>query len=221
MVMLTDQAYILHKRPYQDSSELLRCLTHQHGMVDAIAKGSRNPKSKFKGQLQPFIPVQISLTGKSQLKTVTHAEQIGVMPTAAYLNHVSMLYCNELLLLLNLDQEACVSVFPHYAKTIEVLINVKQMSLVLRKFEWFLCGIQGYQLSLPEGLAADDGIDFDPLQGLHLSNQKQACSQQIFSDFLNNRTLEISQLKGLNRVMKKVVNHLVHGKPIQSRQLLK
>ncbi len=219
--MLTDQAYILHKRPYKDSSELVKFFTKEHGMLDGIAKGSRNPKSKLKGQLQPFIPCQISLTGRSQLKTLVNAEQVGINQSFGYVNHVSMLYCNELMLLLNLDQEACGIIYSSYAKTIEQLKQVKQVSLVLRKFEWQLCGIQGYQLALPEQLAANDYIIFDPMHGLLKTKQNKRCTQQAFSDFLANKPLQTEQIKGVNFIMKGIVNHLVNGKRIQSRQLLK
>ncbi len=219
--MITDNAFILHKRNYQDSSELLKLFTQNQGIIDAVAKGSRNPKSKFKGQLQPFIDCQITVSGKSNLKTLTGAEQVGVLSNSSYLNHVSMLYCNELLLLLNLDEETSRLIYPHYKKTISQLVDIDQPHMVLRYFEWQLCCIQGYRLDLNSQIAPNDYIEFNPTSGLQKSQRNQYCKSQYFQDFVASKTLSSSAQKGINRLMKTVVNHLVNGKPIQSRLLLK
>lgn len=186
-----------------------------------MAKGSRNPKSKLKGQLQPFIPCTVTLSGRSGLKTLTNAEQTGINAPCAYLNHVSMLYCNELLLLLNLDQEACEVIYPVYARTIAQLKAKDRVSLILRKFEWFLSGVQGYELSLPNQSEATDLISFDPSLGLQVTRGNQGCSHQTIADFLANQPIDTEQLRAVNRLMRTVVNHLVNGKTIQSRLLLK
>ncbi|MGJ8664505.1 MAG: DNA repair protein RecO, partial [Marinicella sp.] len=95
--MISDQAFILHKRPYKDSSELIKLFTANHGVIDVLGKGSRRPKSKIKGQLQSFIPTQVVFSGRGSLKNLISAEQTGVLTATKYANHVSMLYCNELL----------------------------------------------------------------------------------------------------------------------------
>ena len=69
-----NDAYILHVRAYQDSSALLECLSSQHGLVSLIAKGVKRPKSRFYGVIQPFILLQLSWVGRSELKTLTQAE---------------------------------------------------------------------------------------------------------------------------------------------------
>ncbi len=219
--MISDRAFILHTRKFKDSSEIIKLLTKLNGIVDVIAKGSRNPKSKFKGQLQSFIDTEVSFSGKSSLKTLIHAEQVGVVQACSYVNHVSMLYCNELILLLNLDQDACRLVYPYYKSTINQIIESKQISVILRNFEWQLCCIQGYQMELGDGIQSNDSIEFNPDNGFQKSHSKIACKAQFFNDFLNKKTLSSDAIKGVNQLMKNVVNHMVNGKTIQSRLLLK
>ncbi len=47
-------AYVLHSRPYRDTSALVDFFTLEHGKVSAVVKGARNPKSKFRAVLQPL-----------------------------------------------------------------------------------------------------------------------------------------------------------------------
>ncbi len=218
--MISDQAFVLHKRPYKDSSELIKLLTKSHGIVDVICKGSRRPKSKFKGQLQPFIHTAVAYAGRSSLKTLIQAEQVTANPACAYLNHVSMLYCNELMLLMNLDEEAVSVLFPIYTQTIARLFEAQQVSLILRQFEWQLCCELGYELCVPVEADNNDVVWFNPENGLELTHNKNGCSVAAFEQFNDGAVLSQQQQLEINQLMKAVVNHMVHGKTIQSRELL-
>ncbi len=216
--MISDQAFVLHKKPYKDSSELIKLMTRQHGLVDVVGQGSRRPKSKLRGQLQPFVITEVSFTGRSALKTLVQAEQQAVAKSCAYLNHVSMLYCSELLLLMGLDEEAVTVLFPVYQATIKQLFEARQVSLVLRRFEWQLCCELGYELRIPAGTGTR--VVFHPENGLEFSAARHSCSVAVWQNFVTQLPLDPAQLKQVNRLMKSVVNHLVHGKAIQSRELL-
>ncbi len=218
--MITDQAFVLHKRAYKDSSELIKLLTLNHGIIDVIAKGSQRPKSKLKGQLQPFTHTQINVVGKSALKTLIDAEQNAVLPRCDYINHVSMLYCNELLVLLKLDEEAVNQIFMGYRETIKQLSTAKTVSLALREFEWQLCRSTGYELTLPSHIQGIDFIEFSHDDGLVKDASKRLCQAQTWSDFMAKKPLNNEQLRQLSRLMKTVIKYMVGGKTIQSRQLL-
>lgn len=218
--MYADIAFILHKRAYRESSDLIKFLTMNHGIVDVIAKGSRKPKSKFSGHLQNFLSTEITFTGRSSLKTLTDASQQGSLAKCPYKSHVSMLYCSELLTLLRLENESCAEIFNAYQKTIQALQQNKSVSLPLRKFEWVLSRILGYELLPPSEATENDYLQFDPHLGLQVNNQVKICSMACLNLFLAEKAMEPTEIKQLNRLMKTVVNHLVHGKEIQSRQLL-
>ena len=218
--MYSDQAFVLHKRPYKDSSELIKLLTRQSGIVDLISKGSRNPKSKFKGMLQPFVLTEVFYSGKSSLKTLIEVSQQFALKSCPYKNHVSMLYCNELLLLIGMHDEVNTDIFDAYQLAVKQLQTAKSVSLVLRQFEWFLSQKIGYALRLPEEVQAQDSIEFDPLNGLLKSQHNHICTASIFNRFIANQTLNSNDIKQINQLMKTVVNHMVQGKTIQSRHLL-
>ena len=44
--------YVLHQRPYRESSALVEVFTESHGRVGLVARGVRSPKSRQRGDLQ-------------------------------------------------------------------------------------------------------------------------------------------------------------------------
>lgn len=54
MPRVTTRAVILQAFAYSETSKILRLLTPDFGMVSAIAKGARRPRSRFGGVLEPF-----------------------------------------------------------------------------------------------------------------------------------------------------------------------
>lgn len=218
--MISDQAFILHKRPYKDSSELIKLFTANHGVIDVLGKGSRRPKSKIKGQLQSFIPTQVVFSGRGSLKNLISAEQTGVLTATKYANHVSMLYCNELLVLLNLDVELASLLYENYLQAINQLQKVTSVSLTLRRLEWRICQVVGYELTLPHEALDSSYLCFDPQLGLVVDDQLKLCQYRVIEKFIENKSLTNTELLQLNRLMKCVVNHIVNGKPIKSRSLL-
>ena len=70
-------AYILHHRPFRDSSQILDVLSRDHGKLSLVARGSRGSRSRLKGILRPFMPLELAWVIKSDLGTLTGAEVRG------------------------------------------------------------------------------------------------------------------------------------------------
>jgi DNA repair protein RecO (recombination protein O) len=51
-MLVTTPAIVLHAFPYGESSKIVRLVTPEHGVLSAIAKGVRRPKSRFGARLQ-------------------------------------------------------------------------------------------------------------------------------------------------------------------------
>jgi DNA repair protein RecO (recombination protein O) len=70
-------AYILHSRPYRDSSQILEVLTAEYGRVSLVARGARR-RTRGGGSnsalLQPFTPLLLSFSGRTELKSLTATE---------------------------------------------------------------------------------------------------------------------------------------------------
>jgi DNA repair protein RecO (recombination protein O) len=52
MAPVSTPALVLHAFPFGETSKIVRLLTREHGMVSAMAKGARQPKSRFGARLQ-------------------------------------------------------------------------------------------------------------------------------------------------------------------------
>ena len=70
------ELYVLHHRPWRDTSRMLDVFTREHGRLTLFARGVRGPKSRSASVLQPFRPLLGSwtLTGDAgQLNQVESA----------------------------------------------------------------------------------------------------------------------------------------------------
>jgi DNA repair protein RecO (recombination protein O) len=71
------QGIVLRSIRYGEADRIVHLYTASHGRVGAIAKGSRRPKSRFGGRLEPFFRLDLVLyQGRSELCTVTGASTL-------------------------------------------------------------------------------------------------------------------------------------------------
>lgn len=107
-------AYILHSRPYRDSSLILELLTPEYGRIGCVARGARRDKQRRQQALQPFSPLLVTLMGRGDLKTLGPVESAG---SAHWLRGRAVyggLYANELLVRLLPVGESQYQVFAAY-----------------------------------------------------------------------------------------------------------
>ena len=99
LIIENEPVFIIHQRPYSETSQILNLFTKNYGRVDVIAKGSKRPKSKFRSFMQPFMPLNASWSGRSQLKTLRNIEAFQQHQSLIEADHfLSALYMNELIL---------------------------------------------------------------------------------------------------------------------------
>lgn len=102
-----EPAFVLHRRPYRDSSLIVELLTRGHGRIAAVARGARRPRARHHGRLEPFRALLVSWGGRCELVTLHAAEEGG---TAAPLPPTLLahgFYLNELLLRLLHRHDPC------------------------------------------------------------------------------------------------------------------
>jgi DNA repair protein RecO (recombination protein O) len=76
----------------------MECLSKQHGLVSILAKGAKRPRSRLVGKVQPFILLNLSWTGRGELKTLTDLETQNLAPLLTGSKILLGFYINELLL---------------------------------------------------------------------------------------------------------------------------
>lgn len=141
-------AYVLHSRPFQNTSVLLDFFCMDYGRVRAIAKGARSARSKSRSLLQLFHPLLVSLTGRGEVKTVTGVESGHAAISLHGQRLFSGLYVNELLtrmLMLHVEHKA---LYLHYQEALTQLQGEADVELVLRRFELNLLAELGYAINL-------------------------------------------------------------------------
>ena len=142
-------AYVLHARPYRETSLLLECLTREHGRLGVIARGVRGEKARLRrAQLEPFQPVAMDLLLRGELATLTAVEPVGVPLRMIGDAALASLYLNELVVRLTERQDPFPGLFDVYAKTLVQLATGEPLAWTLRRFERDLLETIGYGLQL-------------------------------------------------------------------------
>lgn len=220
---------MLHSRPYRETSALLDFLTMEHGLVRVMGKGVRGARARNKGDLQPFIPLKISVRGRSELKTLTQFEVVGDSLTPMGRGMWCALYVHELLLYLVKPTLADPELFAAYNQFLLQLKHEVAFTVALRQFEVALLD----SLGLPPDLGVYNREPVDPEQcytysvhdGLVPLLKGQAVKTPISGravlallarNFDNTALAQEARL-----ILAPHIQSLLGGKPLRSREMWK
>lgn len=226
---MNSQAYILHTRPYRETSLLVEAFTAEQGRITLVARGAKRGKNKTSAILQPFIPLSISWVGNSELVTLTQVELMGTIHDLQAKRAICGLYLNELLIKLLHKWDPCLNLFNAYQHTLQSLAQAEVSSkIALRMFEKQLLKSMGYALQLTReietGLPVEDNYyyHFDPINGpklvtnTHISAIKGATLLALERDDFSCARILID----IRRLMRAVLNYHLDTKRIIASQLL-
>jgi DNA repair protein RecO (recombination protein O) len=143
-----EPAYVLHHRPYRETSQLLEAIGRNHGRVGLVARGARGPRARWRSCLQPFQPLHLSWSGRGGLFTLTDAEPAAPPLSLSGDRLLSAWYLNELLLAFTTRGDPHPELFVHYAAALSGLQELAEPEMALRRFELALLGEVGYGLNL-------------------------------------------------------------------------
>jgi DNA repair protein RecO (recombination protein O) len=156
-------AYVLHHRPYRDTSRILELFTRDYGRVSVFARGARGARktgAALASILQPFNRVLVSWSGRGEAGQLTGAEFDGAVAVLPPDRLVSGFYLNELLLKLFARHDGHPDVFALYDATLASLKSDRDGVRALRLFEKRLLDALGYGLALERD--CDLGRPLDP-----------------------------------------------------------
>ena len=144
-------AYVIHRRPWRETALLVDLFTLNHGRISLVARGANSAKSPLKAQLQPFQPLLVDWTGRSDLKTLVQLEVRSAPLLRQTLSLYSGLYINELLQRVLPVADPYPTLFASYIDTLQALTGLAgrgELEPLLRRFEREFCSALGYDLSL-------------------------------------------------------------------------
>lgn len=222
-------AYILHHRPFRDTSLILDIVTRDYGKIALVARGSRSAKSRLSGLLRPFLPLNISWVARGDLGTLTGAEAAGP-PTGVKGDGVlAAFYVNELLLHFLHRHDAQPEIFALYAEVISSLGSSREIAQCLRSFELEFMSLLGYAVSFRANNAADTELDPERYyeyrieQGpvpVERSDGAMVFAGSVLQSIRAREFNDADILRAANRLLRQVINHHLGGRELKSRKVL-
>ncbi|MCP8898897.1 DNA repair protein RecO [Gilvimarinus xylanilyticus] len=226
-----EQAYIIHTRPYRDTSIIAHCLTRQHGMIGAVVRGQRQKKNAHRSLINPFIPLLVSMQGKGSLLLMTHFEASGLRHFLQGPALYSGLYLNELLLRLLPEGDAHPQVFTAYQDAVQSLAQSAEIEPVLRGFEYRLLQELGVGINWSHCAASGEAIEpeawyrLDPEAGfIKCVNPPAGLAVLKGADILAvsyHGEDSVVAKRTAKRVNRQLLEHLLGAKPLRSRELFR
>lgn len=228
--------YILHRRPYRETSFLVDVFSIELGKCRFVAKGVRSPKSDRKSVLQPFQYVQCELSGKGEMKNLIRAEVLEKPHQLTAERLFCGMYVNELINRCLPEHILCPDLLTQYVVCLQQLqalsgntvdIVKERQEQILREFELALLDELGYLPDLgvdalsQEFIQVDQAYVFQPEIGIvaaqhypHLRQFSGALLTAVLQQEWSAQSLQLA--KYLTRF---ALSPLLGNKPLKSREL--
>jgi DNA repair protein RecO (recombination protein O) len=224
-------AFLLHARPYRETSALLEMLTFGHGRIGLIYKGAKRSPRRA-AQLQSFRKLRVSWSGRGELHTLTDLEITGASRLATPRLKICGLYLNELLMNLLPRNSPTEELYRCYESTLAALSVQPTVEPSLRRFELYLLKVSGYGPQLDVEAAGERAID--PAAYYYYDNERgpvpcaldAECPQPVVSGKTLRalRALQVpdAALARESRVLLSgIIDYQLRGKPLISREIMK
>lgn len=220
--MHSSLAFILHSRPYKETSALLDVFTPAW-RLSAVLRGARG---KLGSVARSFSPLDIELRGRSELKTISRIEPAGEFNLLQGQRLFCAMYLNELLVRLLPLNDPQPILFEHYILTIQGLAQNLPIEPLLRTFEWRLLEQLGYGFSFEldiSGQALQEQMLYRlvPKSGFDSVSQVQP-GVFLGADILALTAADWQQenvLHTAKRLMRQALAAHLGGRPLMSREL--
>lgn len=226
-----EPSFVIHTRPYSETSLFVELLSRQYGRLTVIAKGARRQKSKFRGVLLPFRLLSTGWAGKGEIPVLTLAEPAELWSEMRGRSILCGFYVNELVIKLLHRYDAHPGLFDDYAATMERLRHGGAHESILRLFEKRLLGELGYAMNLQHEADRQRQIspdrsyryiphlgavpeDNDPRGGVPISGAAlRALHDEVLGDD--------RELKECKKLMRAMISHQLDNRPLYSRKLFR
>ena len=212
--------FILHTRPFRDTSLLIDALSMDHGRISLLARGVRTAKTKLRGILQPFVPLLMSWSGSAELVSMSKVEALGLPYHLKAKALISGFYLNELIMRLLPRYDPYPQLYVAYQQALIGLHNDQSAEPVLRLFEKSLLSELGY--GLQSNIIPNAWYQFIPGRGLiqcsaslsepiFLGKNLLALLAEVFDD--------AEVLRDAKRLMRLALQSLLGGRILKTREL--
>lgn len=178
MRLLGETAFVLHARPWRETSLLIELLSAEHGRIGLVARGVQGAKKHvLRAALQPLQYIRFDALLRGELGQLQSAEALDAAPRLNGDAALAGFYISELALRLMPRHDPLPELFDAFSRTRESLRSDESLAWTLRRFERDLLDAIGF------GLAFDldgDGNEIDPAARYRLDPEHGA--RRLLSD---------------------------------------
>ena len=224
------RAFVLHSRPYSETSLLLDFFTEGEGKIRLLAKGARRNRSPLRGCLQPFTPLLIRWGGKGEIKTLINADPVSLALPLTGTVLYSGLYLNELTARVLEFGTPYSSLFFDYLSCLQILAASEHTpEFALRRFELALLSYLGYGVDFlhcaGSGEPVSDTMTYRYREekgfiGSLVVDQLSFTGKQLKA-LANREFPDADTLKAAKRFTRLALKPYLGGKPLKSRELFR
>lgn len=160
MRFTAEPAFVLHARPWRETSLLVEVLSADHGRIGLVARGVLAPrKHLLRAALQPLQSIRFDAVQKGELAQLAAAEAVDAAPLLHGDAAMAGFYVNELCLRLAPRHVPQPELHAAYAQVRERLRAGEPLAWTLRRFERDLLEALGVGLAFGQEA---DGVAVDP-----------------------------------------------------------
>ncbi|RZA30594.1 MAG: DNA repair protein RecO [Lysobacteraceae bacterium] len=228
-----EPAFVLHARPWRETSLLVEVLGRDHGRLGLVARGVQGPKKHvLRAALQPLQHIRLDAVQRGELAQLVSAEALDAAPRLAGDAMLAAFYVNELVMRLAPRQDPHGGLYRVYAETRSRLGQDVSLAWTLRRFERDLLESLGSGFDLAEegnGHAIDPAARYllDPEQGPRrlLSDRGQgqrtaAATGSALLALAADREPDPSDLASLRLALRSVLAHHLGGRGLKSWEMM-
>ena len=171
------RGFVLHTRPWRDTSLLVEWLTEDFGRLTTYQRGARTRGKKSPPRPMAFQCLQMMLAGRGDMKTATQLEPAGAAHLLSGQSLAVGFYLNELLLRALQRQEPAPVLFDVYAQRLADLAGASvDFGTVVRSFERDLLAELG--VGIDWHLTVDTQESIDPQESYWLAPEEGILQQR-------------------------------------------
>lgn len=216
-----EPGFILHSRPWRESSLLLDVLTRDYGRVFLVAKGAKRPSAQYRGLLQAFCPLLFTWSGKKEAKNLIRVDWLGSLEPVDGEGLFSGFYVNELILRFTEREDPHEGLFDAYVKVLGALSGpAARRQPALRNFETALLSMLGWAIvrnradapryRFSEGRL--EGVDAPAGEGLFSRGSVEALLSGTFGPEVD--------MREVRRLIRTVIDYHMDGRDVNTRRVL-
>lgn len=228
--VLLETAYVLHHRPFRNTSLLLDCLTVTHGRVGLVSQGARRARSGARALLQPFTELRLSWIRRGELGRLIDVEAVRHAAPLAGDALLAGFYLNELIIRLVARGDANAPLFTHYRDSLAALVDGPGVARIVRLFELRLLETLGYRVELDRDWRTGTPIEVGSLYMFEIESgptiarpghEAASFPGEHLISLREGRLDDAASLRSARQLLGRILDTYIGGRPLRSRDVMR